>query len=459
VVALLLSALYHLGSSDGRWAVARIASSALSDLFVGDLSIEGVDALSLSRIELHGAALTDGKGRPVARIGRLAIELELADLLNGEIHATSVVVEEPWAFVGPSDEVEGDELALVAALAFANPSPNDDQPAGEIPVIRIDEIRIDRASVDGLPEALSVSDASLEGRFVLDPHVRVELSSLRAMLSRDGEPVATIASLAGRFDMTPGAHSEVSLIATAGEDHLEAEGALAWTEEGPGPAEAEVRFELSPALATALGIEGVEDVVDSRVSGTVSAEGTLDDVEVEANLETDGGTLRLAATRRGETATAHLETDGLSLGEIVPSLGDVSAEGVVDATLSPISGPDRRVELIARDVRYDEWVVPEARAQGTFGESGMTLEGIEVPHLSGDGGHLDVQATLAADGTVNADIDAYIPNVAADANVRRLAPGVRGGVRADLHARVESGEDGSSTFAAPSAPITSGFQA
>jgi len=438
-LALLVSVLYHVDTDDGRWAIAGAASTLVSELLAGDLEIEEIEELNLSRVVVEGASARDASGTEVARIGRVEVELDAWALLDGEIRARRVLVEDPWAFLGPGADDES--LAIVDAFMPVATDETEDTGTTDIPVIRVDHVRVHGAHVTGLPNDLEIVDGSVEGTVDLDPEVRVTVASTRAELTRRGERIAALSALGGHFETTPGTRSEASLRIESGADFAEVDAGLDWTEDGPGELTAEVRLDLSPALADVLEVEGLAEVIDTGVRGSVQVHGTIEDAELTAHLETDGGALEVTAARHGETLEASAQTEGLDLGEIVPALEGVTARGEVEATVSPLSADERTVVVTARDVGYDEWLVPEARVRGTLSDEGITVEEVSLPHLAGTGGHIGVSGTIGREGDVDVRVDARIPQIAADPNLRRLAPGVRAALTADVRAQISSGEE------------------
>ena len=441
--ALTASTAYHLDSDRGRRVVANAAEAAVSDLLVGDLTVGAIDELTLRRIVIRDVSLGEPNGEPVAHIQALTVEMDAAALFSGQVHIDRVEVSSPSVDLRPAagdgnadGDGNGNDLALIAAVMLRDPSPSSDDSASALPTVHIDEIVVRDLAATGLPGALAVRSVNIAGRFDLEGTVSVAVSEMSAEVLREDEGLATLEALHGHFDMRPGARSEASFSVTAGSDRLSGDASLEWTESGPGVGSLELDVALSPALLDRLGIPGGSTLVSSGVRGTIVARGTVDDATVTADLETEGGPIRLSAERNSAGVAAEVAVDDLALGAIVPALGDDHASGTIRAHMGPNAGSDSTITVTGENVRYGEWVLPEVGMHARVTADRVEIEEVSVPHMAGD---LEVTGHVAFNGDADLAVRARIPDVSADANVARLAPGVGGGLGADLTLRIAGG--------------------
>ena len=95
---------------------------------------------------------------------------------------------------------------------------------------------------------------------------------------------------------------------------------------------------------------------------SLRGQGWLDDAAARGTIQTGAGNARLRASWEDSVASVRLETDDLRLGDLL----DVPAASVARNVQVSLDS-DLRIELEGEALRYDEYAVPEVRAEAQPG--------------------------------------------------------------------------------------------
>ncbi|HJL34650.1 MAG TPA: hypothetical protein RMG95_03015, partial [Polyangiaceae bacterium LLY-WYZ-15_(1-7)] len=397
-------------------------------------------------LRLEGIALRSADGAPLARIDALEVRPALGRLLRGELALEGGDLEAPRLDLADMD-------AFLDAVSLAEPSEEeDDEESGPLPDVALGRWRLDRGAVT-LADGLVVQGLELDARGSLGPAVAVEVAQLAAEVELDGEPLARLERTTGTLDLGPSAESRLELAIRSGPeaapDRVDVEARATWGEalaDGPARVGAVVDLDVSRQLARRAGAPEVAELLATeRVRGHVEAGGALDDLSAEGRLETDAGAVSLEASMEGARYAAAVETEGLALHQLIGTAPEASARGRVEATLAPLeAGPDgeaaaQRVTVRGEGLAYDVYGLEAFELVADLHEEHVELQSLDVPHLE-RGGHLDLEGRVGFDGDVDVRLDARLPQLARDPNLRRLVPGLRAGVELDLRARLDGEE-------------------
>lgn len=433
VAALTASTLFHLQIEAGRGVIATQASVSASELLRGEIAIGRIAVLTPSEITIQDIEVRDPDGALVMTVGNLTAHPDPWSLLVGDIRIEALSIEDPEAWLTERDG----ELALVSALSPVEPAAEPD-PGEPPPRFVLETLRVRRGALRDLPNGHAVDGIELLAAIRADPDLRIDVRRLTAQATREGEPLARLARLEATVAMSPGESSRWALEIGSRGDRLETHGELDWTDDGPGRFSADASAVASPALFERLGLIEVATALATPIDVRAHAEGTAEAFDVEADVGTDGGRARLVGQRRGERAVVTMTTGDLDLGGVLAGV-DGAVAGSVRVEVAGLTAEEGNVEVTVENARYDEWSVPLLWARATVGAETVTLHGVEAPHLTEGGGHLNLTGHLGADRSFELQLDTRLPQVAVDANVRRAAPGVRGGVTARLSARASPG--------------------
>lgn len=422
LVALVASILHHLDSARGRETICAELTRVVDEAIVGSFSARcehlGLDHVRLGDVRI---GLDDTE---LIHVAHAEAEPALLALLRGDIRVASFRVEDV--------DVDLRDFERVAA-AFESTSPSEDDTTSELPSVSVHEV----ALVDvraRFAESIDV-DLDVDGTVELGPGLRVELGSLHVEAQRDGSPLADLRAT-GVVDTTDDSRLDVRI--AAGHSSLRVDAHARWGEElGSGPTDLRIaeldahidpRTLRSPALEAWTGSVPLIVPVDLALRGR----GWLDDAQARGTLRSSAGDAEIGASWESSTATLRLETEELRLAELLEDAPEASVGGRLRASLDP----DMHIELFGEGLHYDEWVLPEVRAEASLLPDAIQLASVSLPHLDHDG-HLDVHGRIGFEGDVDLQVDANLPQVARDANVARLVPGLRSRVRASARVHVD----------------------
>ncbi|MEM9189016.1 MAG: translocation/assembly module TamB domain-containing protein [Myxococcota bacterium] len=433
--ALGASVLFHLPSEPGRRAVEAQASHSLTELLQGDFRAGRIEQLGAGQLVLSDLRIWDRpangerKGPVVAEVGRAELDLDMFALLDGEVHVRNLALADTTVSLA---ELE-DGLRLVRAVSPVESSPSTEG-AGENPPIKVDAIELRGGRLEGLPEGYTIRDIRVVGAFAMDPTPEVTVEELSFSVAQEGEPLLE-ASVHGTAALGPDEESTLVIEVHSNQTELVAEGTLVWAEDGPGPAEVSLQGELHPELLLDLGYPDAAAQLAGPMSFDLEASGTIEDATARLAVSSEGGDAIVEAHRNGDAATLAVETERLSLEGVLHGVPGVVA-GRAELTVDGLADAPRDLRLVGTHVRYDEWEASELVVVGEIDEDAITISNLNLPHLTGSEGHLDLQATVGFDQSIEATLDCFLPELAVDENFRRLAPGARAGLRANLSATV-----------------------
>jgi len=443
VLAVLGSALYHLDAPPGRTHVCGALGPLVSDAIPGTLEVGTCRSLSPGRLRLEDIVARSPEGSEVLRIAAVELRANLGALFSGRLRVDTLRIEGPEV----SLVEEGDELALLAT--FVDDAEDEDPPSDDpLPSIRVDSVRVTEGSVRDAPESLAVRDLDLRARVRVGPTLRIDLDSASLAVDQEGAPLASLDSLTGHLEPEVGGSAELRLEATAADDaSVRARAALTFVEAEDGavalgPLELDLDADVRPTLLGRLGEAELAASLATPVSLRAELRGTLAALTLDARLDTEAGVVDLDARATGVedpdalTLDASLDTSRFALPQLMHGLEGV-ASGRVEAHLAPEDGA-RRIRVRVHDVSFDEWSLDAAEVAGVLQEEEerFVLEEVAVPHLE-EGGHLDVDGAVSFGGDVDLRLDARLPQLARDENLRRLVPGLRAGVEAELDVHLQ----------------------
>ncbi len=484
-VGWLAAGVVAAGSSSwGRDAACSMAEQQVNAAIQGTLTIQRCVSLNPAELTLEGIALADPAGRKVVRVGRIRVRPGLARLVRGLPDAAlvnSVQIERPWVSLA---EHQG-ELRLVTAVALREPSEEAPEPSAEPFEIQVRKIRVRQgAAVDltgvGLPNGLSVDSFTLDASLHVEEGTRIELprASWAVRANTSNNQPREFARFALRrparggsaVRMVTGERSDLRLAVQALPDTAELTASVIWGKDQPQQLRAQVRASASPALLKRIGELGVipDATLGESLRGPVrlraDASGTLTSLRASVNLSTPGGALDLNARWEEDHGEAALRIERLDLAAVLPDAAGI-ARGEVRAEVDAPEGNKRGVRVHARDVAFDAWALPRVSVFGAVDDAGVDLHAIKLPHLTraqghqdaedrpdadghqgteshqdteshqGAGGHLRATGRVEFAGPVRIDLDARIPDLGRDPNLRRMLDDPRGQLVAKLRAR------------------------
>ena len=445
VLALVASAWLHVFTPLARDVLRDVALEQVNRSIEGRIAVGHIGELDYGHARISELAIYDPQGRRVVYLDEVTVEPDMAAILfEGTIHFDSVSARD--GYVELIETPEGPP-SLVAAFQSTTPKPETDQPG---PSVEIDEIRVRNVRVSATYDPvddLTLGDLRVEGAMRFEDDVfEASIDSATFRVVRGGRTVAALESLRATFDGAEG-EAEVHARIRAGDDGQVWVDATAdlpepgvGVEGAGGPrgsdsgqlqhVEADVRVsKIGPEDLRALGLDPLQ--LRSEVSGRITFDGSPETFVATADVSTDGGDLeaqvRMHADDRVE---ARVSTDGLDVAAVWGEPPVPYVAGTVIAEVSGVSTPDDMdVEVRVSSLRAGEWRVPSATARAHIGDERVRIESLRLPYLDGD---VEVRGTVGFDGSADVHLSARVPSLRAEPNLRRMLPGVRGALDAEV---------------------------
>ena len=164
VVAAAAAVLVYLRTAAGRRTVATRVNAALEPLFAGRLTITQIGAIGFEGADGIAATVVDPDGRTVISVEGAHARIALLTLIRSILGHGEIVVDLPeaWVRVARVDLDANDAGDLRIARAFA-PRTVSSGPPGRPVRLTLDDMRLERAHVQGKPNGVPGIDADVAG--------------------------------------------------------------------------------------------------------------------------------------------------------------------------------------------------------------------------------------------------------------------------------------------------------
>ncbi len=449
LVTLLASTLVHLDTSMAREAIAGEVAPLLNETLAGDFSMT-VEHVGLDHVEVQDFVVRDAEGVVVLSVDEASVDVSRLDLFLGRLVVDRVHVRGPFVDLSADD---AGELRIANAFMPVEPSPEEPSSGPlDLPHIVVRDILLEAGRVDQLTPELDVRGLRLDAEAIIDDRIDVTVRDLDGQLVRraDEQVVASIERFDGEVRLLePGAESNVDLrVEGVDGDFVEGPVTAIWGESYPDQYRGELAFRGSPATLEAAGLPEVAELLAAPVDGRVTVDGSLADaIDARVELDTAGGPLVATATLSEdfERIDARVESSGVDLGAVLTPMEGSRFEGAIDAQLHPPGDDGRRRvvvdgEAVAFSLDGETYRAPQLHAAASLGDDDLEILELDVPHLEGDSGHLDVTGRIGFDGAMDLVVDAELPNLGTDPNLREVLDGpVGGGLTVDARVRLRPG--------------------
>jgi len=450
LLCLVLSIVYH-GQLDFAGVVAVETLTELLDQEIkGSIEIGELHNVTYGKVVANAVVIRDPAGDEVIRAERVAAWPDWSALWQGEIRVDRIRLRGGTVTLRPYGP-EGDQTVSIAETFLPNePSTTPPNP-DPIPII-LDGIVLDDVTVRGdVPgyEGLRVEDIRMQARVDIGTDAIIRVYD-------------------GRGTMTGPYEGEIQLDRIVGRVHTDMyeEGIEAWTRAHVGEDRFRVRFRLwmeppeddpsvhldiqatfDPIRMSTLAELEVAPGLDNlrgTFRGNARLHGPVDDLRLRGDLTSEAGRVHV----RG-----HLPSDGpltfegwtqdrLRVGELVPAAPPMSLEARATVTIE-LPGDDAPEdafpEILLRaesgPFRIGDFSIPAATTEAQIFEESLRIDSVEAAPA---GGTLEAEGTVGFDASLDLHVQANIPQLAEEPNVRRLAPEVRGSLDADVQIRSDA---------------------
>ncbi|MFK7988765.1 MAG: translocation/assembly module TamB domain-containing protein [Sandaracinaceae bacterium] len=442
--SLVFSLAYHLQLPFAGVVALESVTELLNDTLAGSFEIGRMHNVTWEKVVAENIVIRDPQGREVVRVDRLAAWPDFESLLAGTIRVSRVRVRGGRVTLIPGDEDDESQSAVSIADTFLPVESEEDDGDGSgeeeetsIPRILIEGIVLDEVLVVGdVPgyEGLRVEDVRVEGRVEVqeDASTLVQVYGGRGEMTGPYAGTTHVERIVGHVngDMREGL--EFYARAHRGDDRLRARLRITIPEEDATP-EMDLRVWVEPwQMATLADMEVAPglDVLDGTFRGYARMHGPVDELELRGDLTSEAGRVHVRGRFPTDGAIEiGARTDGpLRLAELVPAAPPIHVEGDAQLTLD-LDAEERHLIAEIEPLVVADIALPAFRIDAMIEDDRLRITELEAPHL---GGQVEGRGTVGYDGTLDVHVSARIPEISRDPNVRRLAPGARGAVTAEL---------------------------
>ncbi|HEY8426853.1 MAG TPA: hypothetical protein VIL20_00700, partial [Sandaracinaceae bacterium] len=440
LVALLASLAYHLQLRLAGVVAIESATSALNREIRGELAIGELQNVSFEKIVATDVVVRDAEGRTIIEVARLAAWPDWSALWRGVIRIDRVRVRggEVRLFVSGPD---GDTVSIAEAFL---PARERTGPPSTPPRVVVDDVVLDEILVHGdVPglAGLRVEDVRVRGRVDAQRDVRFSIWEGRGVLTGPYAGRTPIDNIVGFFD-TDLQREGLEFFARAhrGTDRVRARIRLL-RPDPEAPPIIDLRAAAEPlSTDTLVAMEVVPELGGVRevVRGHARLFGPADDLELRADLHGESGSVRVRGRlpREGalviEATTPRLRLDGLIENGPRTVLGGRARLELEDAP----DGPARRLHVALDPLTIGGVAVPSFTMDGLLEDDALRIVALDAAHA---GGETRASGRVGFDGSLDVHVSARLPDVGADPNVHRAAPGARGALTLDLDVRADAG--------------------
>ena len=439
MVALTLAFVH---TQPGRDVIANIVESKLNGVIAGEVQIGHLSSLSLFEVTLEDVVLLDSDGRPTAEIESVSADWDLFSLIRGDVDIVRVAVENPR--VGLWLEPDG-RFSLLSAIASSSDTseltPSSEEP-GEPTSIRFRYISIQGGELhtdDPRARGLAISGLEILASLEIDPDVVVDLVHLSAHVEDSEQELLDFWLPNATIETAQGVTVVAELAIASADDSVRISGSL---EFAPGEEpRIEAHLALHPMTGFLLGPLGFADhqaVVPAWVRGHIDVNGTLAELDVQAELDTPGGLVALGALLTDlEDVRLTSQSTGLALREVSSMLPEHDVGWELTAAVDTNENGQRNIDLELTSATFDESEIPAVTLNALLTDEAITVERIFLPHL---GDKLEISGAFHFGGSVDFDVRIDQLDLGTESRLEPLLRGTTGVVDASLRGHLDPNE-------------------
>ena len=432
---LLLVAMtaVHSQTEVARGAIREVLSILVSSAIVGDLEIDEIDEIGRDGLYASDVTLRDQDGNEVIFVRQLELRFGHYDSNSGLIIFPRADVRDGRITL----RAQEDGLpTLVSALtplpttsgsSFLSRKISELTPQGA----QISNIDLHQIQIGGELLGLSgIAGTAQEGTLhitaakeidVVFDHVRGTLIDPFGFDAKIGELSGSLSSRTSKM---------VDLHAMASRESEDADAHIFYGTSAPG-LEPELQLDvttskLSMDTLTRLGYRFLSPFT-SNVKGTLHLGGAPSELELNAQVQTEGGNVTVFAFL-GEPLRAQIQSDALNLNKTVKGAPELTVSGVVSLTQQS-QKPGVFVHAEMGSTTVAGLSIPSFQADGVLLDDAFVLEKVNA---RASGSRLHGSGRLSFDGPANFQVAAHFDDIRHDVNLRRLVPDASGSLDADL---------------------------
>ncbi len=437
LVSVIASALFHLDTGLGRKLGRDMLNEFVSGEMDGTLQAGYITQLRLWRTVVKDTFVIDPDGNTIIYGETVELGIDPIAALRGKLRFYYAHLTNGWV-----DLIDDGEGAPTFLAAF---DPADDTPldiaGGETPFHAIvDDVDLRNLEVTGELlglKGIRVVDLHAKGRMEFNWITDIELWSANGRMVSPFPFEAKIENIVGSVH-TDERGAQVTAEASRGDEHMTAE--LVYRPQGKDsapedPWDLDLFVRVEPVSAETLHDVGFEwaESLQGNATGWVRLWGPEEDYQLQADLQTNGGRARIKGELPDVGATRiEIASDRLKLAEVIQGVPEVEVGGRIALATDPGDEEILHVELETEGFEYEEFFIPPLAAKIRARNDGLDIESVNTTYAGGD---LALHGRVQYAGVTEINARGYVPQVSADPNFQRYAPGVQGSAEFNLRIR------------------------
>ncbi len=433
LTALLVSATAHLSTQHARDVGRDVLTTYVNAQMRGALRIGSVTSLTPWEGAAEAVDLLDPEGRIVLRAEHVHVALDLVALLRGELRFGEGRIEGGEVVLYP----DGEGIPSFIQ-AFEPTSPSNEPPAPDDLVAVVENLWVQgmvlRGDVLGL-SGLRAEDLRAHGRLRIDTRrehpLDIEVWNASARLIAPFPYEARLERIVGRVRDDPRHGTEFYVHARRRDEQIRARVSYL-RPEGHDREVLDLRVAAEPMQAETLAASGFDwaEPFVGTLQGTLRLHGPPDSLELEADLNTDGGPITLEGRIPTDEPThVQASSSGIRLDRLLRAAPAIEARGRFE-----LDADDETSATITLDpIEYQGVRIPATRVQGSFDDDRFVVREAE---LRMPGGQLRASGEVRYDGRIDLHVEGTLRDIAREPNLRNWLPGARGGLSMNADVRV-----------------------
>jgi len=430
ILSLLTSVLFHLDTDLGRRLGRDMLNEFVSGQMVGTLHAGYITQLRLWRTIVKDTFVYDPDGNAIIYGETVEIGIDPIAALRGRLRFTYGLLTNGW--VDLIDDGEGAPTFL-AAFEAADQTPTVGEPFHAI----VDNMDLRNLVLTGEflgLENLRVVDLYTRGRMEFHWITDIEIWSANGRIVSPFPFEATLDNVVGSVH-TDARGTQVTAEASRNEEHVTAEVVYRPRENSApeDPYDLDLFVRVEPVRAETLYDVGFDwaESFKGQATGWVRIWGPAGEYRLRANLDTAGGLARIKGELPSEGVTRiEIASSRAKLGEIMNGAPNVEVSGKIALTSDPANPDVLGVQIDSDAFRFDNIEIPALVAKLRARDTGLDIDSIQTEYAGGD---LRLEGHVEYTGITEIHARGDIPEVSADPNFARYAPGVRGSAEFDVN--------------------------
>jgi hypothetical protein len=438
LVSLVVSVLVHLDTGLGRRLGRDMLNEFVSDQMVGTLHAGYITQLRLWHTIVKDTFVYDPDGNAIIYGETVELGIDPIAALRGRLRFYYGDLTNGW--VDLIDDGEGAPTFL-AAFEAADQTPTEGEPFHAI----VDNMDLRNLEVTGELlglEGLRVVDLETKGRMEFYWITDIEVWSADGRIVSPFPFEGSLDNVVGSVH-TDSRGAQVTAEASREDEQMTAELVYRPQENSvpEDPWDLDLFIRVEPISAETLYDVGFDwaETLKGDATGWVRLWGPEQNYRLRADLNTAGGRARIKAELPNEGITRiEVSSPRAKLAEVMGGVPDIEVNGRVEMSSDPKNEDVLGVEIETEGFEYENLHIPPFLAKIRARDDGIDIDSVQTQYAGGD---LSLNGHVEYEGITEIHARGDVPEVSADPNFRKYAPGIEGSAEFDLHIRQAVGGD------------------